>query len=50
MGKTATAVAEACEAKGCNVRIIDEKTVGLSFGEAITQQDVVALVRKKQLG
>lgn len=44
-GKTAQAVADACEAKGANVRIIDSNTVGLSFGEAITQEDVVALVR-----
>lgn len=44
-GKTAQAVAEACEAKGANVRVIDEKTVGLSFGESVTQEDVVGLVR-----
>lgn len=44
-GTTAAAIVEACEAKGVNVRPIDDKTVGLSFGESITQGDVVALVR-----
>lgn len=44
-GKTAKAVAEACEAQGANIRVIDENTVGLNFGESIIQEDVVALVR-----
>lgn len=43
-GKTAKAVAAACEAKGANVRIIDADTVGLNFGESITHEDVVALL------
>lgn len=43
-GTTSTAIAQACEAKGANVRVIDDKTVGLSFGESITKDDVVALV------
>lgn len=45
MGKSAQGVAEACEAKGANVRVVDDKTVGISFGESITQADVMALVR-----
>lgn len=44
-GKSAVAVAEACEAKGANVRVIDSNTVGLSFGESITKDDVLSLVR-----
>ena len=43
-GKTAKEVAAACEAKGANVRVIDDDTVGLNFGESITHEDVVALV------
>ncbi|CAN0517246.1 unnamed protein product, partial [Scytosiphon promiscuus] len=31
-GTTSKAIADACESKGINVRIIDDKTVGLSFG------------------
>lgn len=46
-GTTSKAVADACEAKGINVRIIDEQTVGLSFGESITKDDVSTLVRKR---
>lgn len=44
-GKSAKEIAASCEAKGANVRVIDDSTVGLSFGEPITQEDVVALVR-----
>lgn len=44
-GMTSKSVADACEAKGINVRIIDDKTVGLSFGESITKSDVGTLVR-----
>lgn len=43
-GMTSKAVADACEAKGINVRIIDDKTVGLNFGESITKSDVETLV------
>ena len=43
-GMTSKAVADACEAKGINVRVIDDKTVGLSFGESITKSDVETLV------
>ena len=35
-GKTAAAVASAAEAEGLNVRVIDEKHVGMAFGETIT--------------
>ncbi len=42
---TSKAVADKCEANGVNVRVIDDKTVGLSFGESITKDDVAALVR-----
>ncbi|CAN0070897.1 unnamed protein product, partial [Discosporangium mesarthrocarpum] len=44
-GKTAEAVRSSCEAQGINVRVIDESTVGLSFGESITKTDVVALLK-----
>ena len=44
-GKSAEEIATACEAKGANVRVIDDATVGLSFGESIYKKDVVALVR-----
>eukprot|EP00752_Nemacystus_decipiens_P012371 g10965.t1 len=43
-GMTSKAVADACEAKGINVRVIDDKTVGLSFGESITKSDVETLL------
>ncbi|CBJ30901.1 Glycine dehydrogenase (decarboxylating) [Ectocarpus siliculosus] len=43
-GTSSTAIAQACEAKGANVRVIDDKTIGLSFGESITKDDVVALL------
>lgn len=45
-GKSSKEIAASCEAKGANVRVIDDSTVGLSFGEPITQGDVVALVRR----
>ena len=48
-GMTSKEVAEACEAKGINVRIIDDKTVGLSFGESITKSDVETLVRNPNI-
>ncbi|CAM9892044.1 unnamed protein product [Pylaiella littoralis] len=43
-GKTSKAVADACEAKGINVRVIDDETVGLSVGESITKGDVGTLL------
>ncbi|CAM9454313.1 unnamed protein product [Ascophyllum nodosum] len=43
-GKSAEEIATACEAKGANVRVIDDATVGLSFGESIYKEDVVALL------
>lgn len=41
---SAKSIQKACEEKGANVRVIDDKTIGLSFGESITLEDVVALV------
>jgi glycine dehydrogenase len=41
---TASQVQEGCVRAGVNVRVIDEKTVGISFGESITRADVEALV------
>ena len=54
-GMTSKGVADACEAKGINVRVIDDKTVGLSFGESITKSDVETLVsteggRRRNIG
>jgi len=43
-GKSAAAVASAASSAGCNVRVIDDKTVGVSFGEAITKEDAVTLL------
>ena len=38
------AVQAAATAAGCNVRVIDATTVGLSFGEAVTPADVSAVL------
>ncbi|CAM9309278.1 unnamed protein product [Chrysoparadoxa australica] len=43
-GKTAAEIEAACIANGVNVRVIDDSTVGLAFGEAIEQPDVEALL------
>ncbi|KAG5190576.1 glycine dehydrogenase [Tribonema minus] len=43
-GATASAIAAAAANHGVNVRVIDDKTVGLSFGEAHTKGDVEALL------
>ncbi|CAM9253041.1 unnamed protein product [Choristocarpus tenellus] len=43
-GKTAEQVRASCEAVGANIRVVDDNTVGLSFGEAITKDDVIALL------
>lgn len=34
-----------CEANGSNIRILDSKRVGLSFGETITKDDVINLLK-----
>lgn len=43
-GVTAQAVQDKAAAAGCNVRVINDKYVGISFGESITEADVVALL------
>ena len=43
-GKTASAIKKAAEAKGVNIRVIDDKSVGMSFGETITKEDVADLL------
>jgi glycine dehydrogenase len=43
-GKTSAEVSAAAIAAGVNVRVIDDKRVGIAFGEAITQADTEALV------
>jgi len=43
-GKTAAEIQAAAIAAGLNVRVIDETTIGLSFGEAHTKDDVAALL------
>jgi hypothetical protein len=47
-GLTSAAVQAAAEANGVNVRVIDAKTVGVSFGETITEQDTIALLAGKK--
>lgn len=42
---TPESVRVACEANGCNIRVLDAKHVGISFGEAITKKDVLALLQ-----
>lgn len=44
-GTTAAAVAAKAAENGVNVRVINDKTVGISFGESITLQDTVALLK-----
>ena len=39
------AIQAAAASNGVNVRIVDDNTVGLSFGEAITRDDCVALLK-----
>jgi len=43
-GMTSSKVQAECAKNGVNVRVIDDNKVGISFGEAITRKDVVALV------
>merc|ERR1711871_305507 len=43
-GLTSSTVQSKCDAAGVNVRVIDDKKVGISFGEAITRKDTVALL------
>ena len=43
-GKTSAQIEAAAIAHGVNLRRIDDHTVGLSFGEAITHADTVALL------
>jgi len=42
-GKTATQLQKAADDAGLNIRVIDDKHVGLSFGETITKGDVQKL-------
>jgi glycine dehydrogenase len=44
-GRTAQQVQDDCAKNGVNVRVIDTNTVGISFGETITVEDQVALVK-----
>eukprot|EP00592_Proboscia_alata_P006247 CAMPEP_0194358374 /NCGR_PEP_ID=MMETSP0174-20130528/5600_1 /TAXON_ID=216777 /ORGANISM="Proboscia alata, Strain PI-D3" /LENGTH=1014 /DNA_ID=CAMNT_0039128671 /DNA_START=49 /DNA_END=3093 /DNA_ORIENTATION=+ len=44
MGMNSVQVQEAAAAVGANVRVIDEKTVGVSTGEGITRKDITALL------
>lgn len=41
----ANAVMAAAAANGVNVRFVDDKTVGISFGEAITREDTINLLK-----
>ena len=43
-GKTSAEIQAACVAAGVNIRVIDDKTVSIAFGEAINKEDVEALV------
>ena len=43
-GKTSREVQDAAAEVGCNVRVIDDKTVGISMGESITTSDVSTLL------
>lgn len=43
-GKTSQQVQDAAAAAGVNVRVINDKLVGISFGESITRADTDALV------
>lgn len=45
IGKTAEQVRTAASALGLNIRVIDNNTVGLSFGESITKSDVADLLK-----
>lgn len=41
---SASSLAQKAESMGVNVRVIDENTVGVAFGEAITRDDTVKLL------
>jgi hypothetical protein len=43
-GKTSSEIQAAAEARHMNVRIIDDATVGLAFGETLTKDDVAGLL------
>jgi len=43
-GMTSASVAASAAAAGCNVRIIDDNTVGISMGEGITREDLTSLL------
>jgi len=43
-GKTARDIQNEACARQLNVRVIDESTIGLSFGETITESDILALL------
>eukprot|EP00934_Nitzschia_sp_Nitz4_P000180 Nitzschia sp. Nitz4//scaffold4_size323378//221111//224343//NITZ4_000686-RA/size323378-snap-gene-0.466-mRNA-1//-1//CDS//3329553477//180//frame0 len=44
MGKTAAQIQEGAASAGANVRLIDDKTVGIAMGEGITRGDLEALL------
>lgn len=43
-GTTAQAIADKAEKNGVNIRVIDNKNVGISFGESITYEDTIKLL------
>ena len=44
-GMTSTQVQDRAAAAGVNVRVINSSYVGVSFGEAVVEQDVTALLQ-----
>jgi len=44
MGKTSAGIQAECAARGANVRIINDSTVGISMGEGITRDDLKELL------
>lgn len=44
-GKTSAQIQAAAVENGLNVRVIDESRVGVSFGESITRDDTIALLK-----
>jgi len=44
-GLDSAAVQALASANGCNVRVVDDSTVGLSFGEALVVKDVCSLLK-----
>ena len=44
-GQTAQQVQDRCAKAGVNVRVVSDKFVGVSFGEAVVESDVSALLQ-----